>query len=141
MGKIEAQIKDIFNRLEKLEGKKTIKKGDYIKINNILYKCYSEEKNLNKMKTYFVRLLTKEEVEGLDDEFHEISKWYWTMTSNIDEDGSYATVFFVGDSDNPDYLPYYYVSNKSGVRPVISLKSDIQILGEGTEANPYEIIG
>ena len=72
-----------------------------------------------------VRLLTKEEVEKLDDDFHDVSNWYWTMTSNTDEDDSCAYVFFVYGSSNPGSLSYTYVySTTLAVRPVISLKSN-----------------
>ena len=32
-----------------------------------------------------------------------------------------ATMFFVGDSENPDYMPFYHANNAYGVRPEISL--------------------
>ncbi len=71
-----------------------------------------------------VRLLTKKEVEGLDDDLHNVSDWYWTMTSNTDEDDFYAFVFYVHGSSNPGYLSYTNVNLARGVRPVVSLKSN-----------------
>ena len=72
-----------------------------------------------------VRLLTKEEVEDLDEEHRNINKWYWTMTPYNDmenlEDGNYANVFNVWSDGN---LNYYRVTSTYGVRPVIKLKTD-----------------
>lgn len=72
-----------------------------------------------------VRLLTKEEVEGLDEEHRNISKWYWTMTPYNDmenlEDGSYAWVFGVTSYGS---LSTWGVDYTIGVRPVITLKTE-----------------
>ena len=69
-----------------------------------------------------VRLLTKEEVEELDEEHQNINKWYWTMTPYNDmknlENGSNASVFYVW-SDG--ILGYNRVSSAFGVRPVFTL--------------------
>ena len=74
-----------------------------------------------------VRLLTKDEVEKLDSDLHDVSDWYWTMTSNTDEDNLYAGVFRVVGSTYPGYLYDNYVSDTYGVRPVICLKSNVQV--------------
>ena len=72
-----------------------------------------------------VRLLTKEEVEGLDEEHRNISKWYWTMTPYDDMNqlkaGSYAHVFYVYSTGQ---LFNYYVYGTLGVRPVFTLKAE-----------------
>ena len=72
-----------------------------------------------------VRLLTKEEVEELDEEHRNINKWYWTMTPYNDmkklEFGSYAFVFFVW-SDGDLYYDWVYYTH--GVRPVFTLKTE-----------------
>ena len=69
-----------------------------------------------------VRLLTKEEVENLDEKHRNINKWYWTMTpyNNMEnlEDGSNAYVFRV-NSDG--YLNWNNVYSTYGVRPVFTL--------------------
>lgn len=71
-----------------------------------------------------VRLLTKEEVENLDDEFHEVSDWYWTMTEDTPS-SNYAYVFFVNGSSSPGVLDSIGVwDTLPGVRPVISLNSE-----------------
>ena len=72
-----------------------------------------------------VRLLTKEEVEGLDEAHRNINRYYWTMTPYNDmkklEFGSYAFVFIVYGSGN---LNDDYVSSTYGVRPVFTLKTE-----------------
>ena len=72
-----------------------------------------------------VRLLTKEEVEALDEKHRNISKWYWTMTPYNDmeklEFGSYARVFLV-NSDGT--LDWNRVDNGYGVRPVFTLRTE-----------------
>lgn len=73
-----------------------------------------------------VRLLTKEEVEELDEEHRNINKWYWTMTpyNNMNEleYGSYAGVFIVFSYGS---LNGSNVSNAiPGVRPVFTLKTE-----------------
>ena len=69
-----------------------------------------------------VRLLTKEEVENLDEKHRNINKWYWTMTpyNNMEnlEDGSNALVFGVYSTGN---LGYWVVDYSLGVRPVFTL--------------------
>ena len=69
-----------------------------------------------------VRLLTKEEVENLDEKHRNINKWYWTMTpyNNMEnlEDGSNAYVFIVSSSGS---LGYNNVNSGYGVRPVFTL--------------------
>lgn len=71
-----------------------------------------------------VRLLTKGEVEELDEEHRNIGKWYWTMTPYNDmeilEDGSHASVFAVNSHGG---LYSWYVDNATpGVRPVFTVK-------------------
>ena len=69
-----------------------------------------------------VRLLTKEEVENLDEKQRNKNKWYWTMTpyNNMEnlEDGSNAYVFRVNSDGS---LSWNYVDNAYGVRPVFTL--------------------
>ena len=72
-----------------------------------------------------VRLLTKEEVEDLDEEHRNINKYYWTMTPYNDmkklEFGSYAIVFYVF---SPGSLSGASVNGGFGVRPVFTLKTE-----------------
>ena len=68
------------------------------------------------------------------------STWWWLLSPNF-WNGSNASVFYVGDSASPGYLLYNYVDGPSGgVRPVISLKSDVLYKsGDGSAESPYEI--
>ena len=72
-----------------------------------------------------VRLLTKEEVEDLDEEHRNINKWYWTMTPYNDmnelKDGTFARVFLVNSNGS---LDWGYANNSYGVRPVFTLKTE-----------------
>ena len=96
---------------------------------------------LNLMKKDYVRLLKKKEVEELDGDLHiQSDEWYWTMTSNTDENDFYAVVFLVRGSSYPGYLSYTNVRISSGVvRPVVSLKSSVLVTGDGSKGNPYLI--
>ena len=69
------------------------------------------------------------------------STWWWLL-SPVDWRGSEAFVFFVGGLSNPGFLGSNGVSYAGGVRPVISLKSDVLYKsGDGTANSPYEIVG
>lgn len=102
---------------------------------------YLDTSKLNKVygKDY-VRLLKKEEIEELGEELHKsIDNWYWTMTKRSDDSDTYAYVFFVSGSSNPGRLYAGNVRNSIVVRPVISLKSNVQLTGDGSKDNPYLI--
>ena len=62
--------------------------------------------------------------------------WYWTMGPVV-FDGGGARVWRVGDG----IAGVAGVSRSDGVRPVVSLKSDITFTGTGTYDNPFEISG
>ena len=66
-------------------------------------------------------------------------EYYWTFSpSYYTSDSSTARVWPVVPTG--DISPWHSVMNKSGVRPVISLKSDIEITsGDGSSLNPYVI--
>ncbi len=65
----------------------------------------------------------------------------WQLLSPCDWGGSYAFVFVVRGSSSPGSLSNGYgVSYSGGVRPVISLKSDVLYKsGDGSAESPYEI--
>jgi len=94
-------------------------------IYKVLNSTFKEEKYKDLNIIGDVRLLTKEEVESLDEEHRNIDKWYWTMTPYNDmnelEFGSYARVF---RADVNGYLYNYYVNDTFGLRPVITLKTE-----------------
>ncbi len=62
---------------------------------------------------------------------------YWWSLSPFGFSGDRAYVWFVFGSRG--FLDYYIVSNASGVRPSISLKSTTNVTGEGTSSTPYII--
>ena len=67
------------------------------------------------------------------------STWWWLL-SPYDWFGSNASVFHVYGSSHPGNLGYNYVSNTSGVRPSVSLKSCVKTSGgDGSASTPYTI--
>ena len=62
--------------------------------------------------------------------------WYWTMSPyRFNPSGSASSVWYVGGTGNFDYG---WVSGGNGVRPVINLKSDVEISGGiGTINDPF----
>ncbi len=62
-------------------------------------------------------------------------KYYWTITpSNMDDsEGSHVLTVRDSGSIGSDGFNLY------GVRPVINLKSDLKLIGNGTKENPYRI--
>ena len=63
---------------------------------------------------------------------------YWTM-SPYNYFGGMSYNFFV------DYYGSYFASNgvnySKGIRPVINLKSEVQLTGLGTTSDPYQVVG
>ena len=67
------------------------------------------------------------------------SKWWWLLSPSGWSD-SVAYVVYVCGSPVPGALSSSYVGNAVGVRPVISLKSDVLYKsGDGSAESPYEI--
>jgi hypothetical protein len=65
---------------------------------------------------------------------------YWTMTPHswlVGTAASWVWAFYVHSTG---YFNAYGVDNKFGVRPVINLRSDIKISGNGTKDNPYVVL-
>ena len=61
---------------------------------------------------------------------------YWTMSPfNY---GGNATVFRIEPKGN---ISSEYVTNLSGVRPVINLRNDVPITGSGTTTDPFRVVG
>lgn len=78
----------------------------------------------------YVRLITKEEVEKLPLEVKKTNRQYgyWTMSpSYFIGSNARASVFFVYGSSDPGYLSYAGVGGSGVVRPVVSLKSNVQL--------------
>ena len=95
--------------------------------------------------TYPVGLITADEVSmagGVNGTSNSSSNssyylytgnYYWTM-SPYHFNGSLAGVFIVRSDGN---IYSYRVDSTYGVRPVLSLKSDVQLSGSGTMTDPY----
>ncbi len=92
--------------------------------------------------TYPVGLITIDEVEMAGANWATGSNYsyylytgnsYWTMSPSYFRDG-YAYEWFVGGVGD---VSYSSVDSSYGVRPVLSLKSDISVTGSGTENDPF----
>ena len=65
------------------------------------------------------------------------ARYWWTMSPGT---WSFtASVFFVGGSSTAGHLYNDWVRNAYGVRPVINLKGNLSVIGNGTSDSPYEI--
>lgn len=98
----------------------------------------------NKMLTYPVGLITADEVSiaggvwniNNSNYYLYTGNYYWTMSPYVG--GSSSSAF--GVNSGGSISPYFvYSSNGVGVRPVLSLKSDIAITGQGTQSNPFKV--
>lgn len=115
--------------------------------NNNDWYTTSQSLNGNKSLTYPIGLISADEVifaggmGGRNNARYYLcnEENYWTMTpyiSTLSVDGS-AIVLRVGIDGDLDYN-FGYVSNSSfGIRPVINLKADVTVIGNGTIDNPY----
>ena len=61
------------------------------------------------------------------------NQYYWTMSPSHYSTARVFVVYSNGDLD------YWSVNAARGVRPVINLKADVTITGEGTSSNPYKV--
>ena len=64
--------------------------------------------------------------------------YFWTLSPSTGAYPGTGSVWIVG-SDGRIYSFHYPVSSQYGVRPVVYLKSDITLSGNGTEEEPYVI--
>ena len=91
--------------------------------------------NGNGKLKYPVGLLTKGEALLVGEEIIKSSSRYWLMSPNS---FNYNTAYsnYVTDSGYSDGV--YYIEGKNGIRPVISLKPNIEFIsGNGTITTPY----
>ena len=65
-------------------------------------------------------------------------EYYWTMSPSFFE-GISAYVFNIDSSGS--LVDNYYVNRTHRVRPVINLRSDVQITGSGTTSDPFKVVG
>ena len=110
---------------------------------NDLYTTDSSTKG-NKALEYPIGLITADEIvyaggvraKNNTNYYLYTGNWYWAM-SPIDFNGLYA---YVGDVTSNGGLNFNSVDGLGGVRPVINLRSDVEIIsGDGTIFNPYVI--
>ncbi|MCM1053586.1 MAG: hypothetical protein NC483_06410, partial [Ruminococcus sp.] len=63
---------------------------------------------------------------------------YWTMSPvNYTNEAGNSFVFSVF---NKGYLAHWPVIGDHGIRPVINIRSDVTLTGDGTIANPYKVV-
>ena len=62
---------------------------------------------------------------------------YWTMSPR-NFNGTSASVFVVNVNGNLDWNSVY---NSIGVRPVINIRSDVEITGTGSQNDPFKVVG
>ena len=93
--------------------------------------------------TYPVGLITADEmsmggaVYGIGNSSYYLytGNYYWTMSPYYFS-GSYAGEFYVHSNGRNNFN---YVHSAYGVRPVLSLKSDITVTGTGTQNDPWVV--
>ena len=111
-------------------------------IGNDMFTVSGSSKGNHKL-TYPIGLITSDEVvlaggfggSSNNSYYLYTGEYYWTMSPSR-FDGSLAGVFLVRSDGG---FGYYNVNSTRGVRPVINLKADITITGEGTSSNPYKV--
>ena len=113
-------------------------------IGNDMFTVSGSSKGNHKL-TYPVGLITVDEVvlaggfggSSNTSYYLHTGEYYWTMSPYYFY-GGYAFVFIV---DSNGYLYNYGVDYTRGVRPVINLKADVTITGEGKSTDPYVVEG
>ena len=111
-------------------------------IGNDMFTVSGSSKGNHKL-TYPIGLITSDEVvlaggfAGSSNNSYYLytGEYYWTMSPYFFS-GSRAYVFYVYSNGG---LNNVNVNIARGVRPVINLKADITITGEGTSSNPYKV--
>ena len=114
-------------------------------IANDMFTVSGSSKGNHKL-TYPIGLITSDEVvlaggfggSGNSSYYLYTGQNYWTMSPSYFDSAGDAYVFFVYSSDSFG-LNSNRVDSTDGVRPVINLKADVTITGEGTSSNPYTI--
>ncbi|MCX4255069.1 MAG: hypothetical protein OSJ63_07415, partial [Bacilli bacterium] len=112
-----------------------------------IHNDFKPQLNCNKDDTYKLKvgLITADEValaggtNGDNKEYYLYNgQNYWTMTPYFWENTwGFARVFFINDYGKIAYNGVYF--NEAGIRPVINLKVDAPVTGNGTINSPYLI--
>ena len=106
----------------------------------------SESDNGNKSLIYPIGLITADEAlfAGIlwsgtnQNNYLYTMQAYWTMSPGYyDSTGAYV---FIVNSNGNLYINDGNVSNVNGVRPVINLRSNVQLTGSGTTSDPYVVV-
>ncbi|MCM1053435.1 MAG: hypothetical protein NC483_05630 [Ruminococcus sp.] len=64
---------------------------------------------------------------------------YWTI-SPFGYDTTYGTRFYYVDGNSSSgYLHYWHLGLNGRIKPVINLRSDVTLTGDGTISNPYKV--
>ena len=108
------------------------------------YYTVSEASKGNNSLNYPIGLITADEVSMAGGVYNGynfgyylyVDQAYWTMTP-WSVNGTSSNMFIVGSRSS---LEHNTVVN-SGVRPVINLRSDIELTGTGTSTDPYVVVG
>ena len=115
-------------------------------IDNDMFTVSGSSKGNHKL-TYPVGLITSDEVvlaggfggSSNNSYYLHTGKFYWTMSPYNFYSSGGALVFYVQSSGSLSIIYNDGVDGKHGVRPVINLKADVTITGEGTSSNPYKV--
>ena len=85
-----------------------------------------------------IGLITSDEyiLSGKKSSYLNTGGYYWTMSPS--RFNGNALVLFIYYGDNPDTG---YSISSYGVRPVINLRSDVQLTGSGTTSDPFKVVG
>ena len=63
---------------------------------------------------------------------------YWTMSPSVFD---YGVSYVYTVSDYGGIFSNFVSDSAPGIRPVINLRADVQITGEGTSTNPFKVVG
>ena len=114
-------------------------------IGNDMFTVSGSSKGNHKL-TYPIGLITSDEVvlaggfggSSNNSYYLHTGEYYWTMSPYSVYMGGFAYVFIVSSDGS---FGNYNVDLANGVRPVINLKADVTITGEGTSDDPYVVEG
>ena len=64
---------------------------------------------------------------------------YWTISpyNYTNSNGNCVAIIYIGGSIGN----YMIINNDDGIRPVINLRSDVEITGSGTTSDPFKVVG
>ena len=64
---------------------------------------------------------------------------YWTISpyNYTNSNGNCVAIIYIGGSIGN----YMIINNDAGIRPVINLRSDVEITGSGTTSDPFKVVG